>query len=43
MRLQFISELDITGGDENKVGYYAGEQKRLRMIRTLKPESRFQE
>ena len=41
MRLQFISELDITGGDENKVGYYAGEQKRLRAIRNLDSESLF--
>lgn len=29
---QLISELGITGGDEKKVGYYAGEQQRLRAI-----------
>lgn len=32
MDFQLIGELDITGGDEKKIGYYAGEQHRLRFI-----------
>lgn len=27
--LQLISELDVTGGDEKKVGYYAGRSRIL--------------
>lgn len=38
---QLISELDITGGDEKKVGYYAGKREQPIVIRTPDPESRF--
>jgi hypothetical protein len=41
MNFQLISELDITGGDEKKVGYFVGKQKRPRATRTLNPESYF--
>ena len=35
---QLINELGITGGDQKKVGYYTGEQERLRAVCALNPE-----
>ena len=40
-QFQLISELGITGGDEKKVGYYAGKQERPSAINAGNPESRF--
>lgn len=40
-RFKLISELGIAGGDEKKLGYYAGKQERAHAIQTPDPESRF--